>query len=127
MWFKSSVTIPAVVAVGLCLIGGTSPATADVLHVPGEYLTIQAAIDAAVNGDEVIVADGIYTGEGNRDIDFGGKLITVRSENGHELRIMVALAAVGHGATVISYATAYRLLRFGQVRRCDDAVQIIQN
>ncbi len=32
----------------------------------------------------MLVADGIYTGEGNRDIDFLGKAITVRSENGPE-------------------------------------------
>ena len=57
----------------------------DVLLVPTEeYPTIQAAIDAAVNGGTVIVADGTYTGAGNRDIDFKGLAITVRSENGPE-------------------------------------------
>ncbi|MHC4587616.1 MAG: choice-of-anchor Q domain-containing protein, partial [Planctomycetota bacterium] len=44
--------------------------------------TIQAAIDAANDGDTVVVSDGIYTGPGNRDIDFKGKVIIVRSENG---------------------------------------------
>ncbi len=43
---------------------------------------IQEAINAAVNGDQVVVADGTYTGYGNRDLDFCGKAITVRSENG---------------------------------------------
>jgi parallel beta-helix repeat protein len=61
-----------------------STAFAEERLVPGEYPTIQAAIDDADDGDTVIVADGIYTGDGNRDIDFKGKAITVRSENGPE-------------------------------------------
>lgn len=40
---------------------------------------IQEAIDAAVDGDEVIVFPGTYTGDGNRDLDYLGKAITVRS------------------------------------------------
>jgi parallel beta-helix repeat protein len=51
---------------------------------PADFSTIQAAIDDANNGDTVVVADGRYTGQGNRDIDFLGKAITVRSENGPE-------------------------------------------
>jgi predicted outer membrane repeat protein/parallel beta-helix repeat protein len=49
---------------------------------PADFSNIQAAINDANDGDTVIVADGVYTGSGNRDIDFNGKAITVRSENG---------------------------------------------
>ncbi|HIJ72129.1 MAG TPA: cadherin-like domain-containing protein, partial [Planctomycetes bacterium] len=45
------------------------------------YATIQGAIDAALAGYIVEVAPGTHTGEGNRDLDFGGKAITVRSYN----------------------------------------------
>jgi parallel beta-helix repeat protein/predicted outer membrane repeat protein len=54
----------------------------DVLLVPLEYPTIQSAINAAVDGDTVIVTPATYTGPGNWDIDFLGKAVTVRSENG---------------------------------------------
>ena len=66
---------------GEAVFGGT-------LLVPSGYDTIQAAIDAAADGDVVTLADGTYTGEGNRAIDFGGKAITVQSENGPEACII---------------------------------------
>ncbi|MHC4213186.1 MAG: LamG-like jellyroll fold domain-containing protein [Planctomycetota bacterium] len=52
------------------------------LNVPSEYSTIQTAINASEKGDTVLIADGIFRGNGNRDIDFKGKAITVRSKNG---------------------------------------------
>ena len=52
------------------------------LQVPGDYQTIQAAIDASVDGDTVVVADGTYTGQGNKNLDFNGKELIVQSENG---------------------------------------------
>ncbi|UCG59896.1 MAG: hypothetical protein JSU70_10320, partial [Phycisphaerales bacterium] len=52
-------------------------------YVPSDDCpTIQSAIEIAEDTDTIIVADGIYTGPGNRDIDFRGKSITLKSENG---------------------------------------------
>jgi hypothetical protein len=48
----------------------------------GDYPTIQAAINWAVDGDVILLADGTFTGNGNRDIDYLGKAITVRSRAG---------------------------------------------
>lgn len=49
---------------------------------PADYNNIQAAMDAAVSGDTIIVSDGVYTGPSNRGLDFDGKAITLRSQNG---------------------------------------------
>ncbi len=70
-------------AVGLFLVACGDAA---VLHVypdgSGDYPTIQAAIFAASNGDEIELADGIYNGHGNSEIYFVGRAITVRSRSG---------------------------------------------
>ncbi len=72
----------------VCAAISASAARATVIHVPSEHTTIQAGIDAAVNGDTVLVADGIYTDEGNERIDFEGKAILLTSENGPEVTII---------------------------------------
>ncbi|MHC4324325.1 MAG: S8 family serine peptidase, partial [Planctomycetota bacterium] len=66
---------------GLCY-SFTTAAEFPGYHVPGVYPTIQAAIDDASDGDTIWISDGQYSGEGNFDIDFKGKVITVKSENG---------------------------------------------
>jgi hypothetical protein len=48
----------------------------------GDFPVIQDAIDAAANGDVIVLTDGTFTGVGNRDLDFKGKAITVRSLSG---------------------------------------------
>ncbi|MCH9021473.1 MAG: hypothetical protein IID32_01760, partial [Planctomycetes bacterium] len=53
-------------------------AQAVTINVPGDFATIQGAIDAAVNGDEVVVDPNTYY----EIIDFLGKAITVRSASG---------------------------------------------
>lgn len=50
----------------------------------GDFPTIQTAIDdpGVVAGDELVLADGTFVGNGNRDIHYRGKAITIRSQNG---------------------------------------------
>ena len=65
-----------------------SAAGAATLRVPADFPTLQAAIDAAADGDIVQVAPGTYSGAGNRDIDFLGKAISLRSEEGAEATVV---------------------------------------
>ena len=62
-----------------------------VREVPFPYSTIQFAIDAANNGDTVIVHPGTYGNDPfEEDIDFKGKAITVQSENPEDPAIVAS-------------------------------------
>jgi len=76
------------------------------LKVPGHYTTIQAGINAASSGDTVLVAPGVYTGSGNRDIYFYGREIVVMSEKGPEVTIIDCQASPSdrHRGFVFSYS-----------------------
>ena len=50
---------------------------------------IQEAIDAAASGDTVVIMRGTYSGQGNRDLDFKGKAITVRSEDPNDPNLVI--------------------------------------
>lgn len=52
------------------------------LKVPSAYPTIQDAIDSAKHGDSILVADGLYSGPGNRDLSTLDKTLIITSENG---------------------------------------------
>jgi hypothetical protein len=58
--------------------GWASVAEAADIHVPADHATIQAAINASVDGDTVIVAPGTYS----ELVRLNGKAITLRSESG---------------------------------------------
>ena len=55
-----------------------------------DFPTIQSAIDNAESGDIVILSPAIYTGDGNRNLSFQGKSITVRSSDPADPDIVAA-------------------------------------
>jgi hypothetical protein len=71
---------------------------ASVIHVPVDYSTIQAGINAAVSGDTVLVSPGRY----GEHLNFLGKNIVVKSEQGPGVTRL----------TKLDYHSRYPLVKF---------------
>ena len=65
-----------------CLTG------AGTIRVPSDYPVIQAAIDAASEHDSVLVAPGVYSGSGNKNLTLGNKNLVISSENGAQATVI---------------------------------------
>ncbi|MHC4624012.1 MAG: right-handed parallel beta-helix repeat-containing protein, partial [Planctomycetota bacterium] len=80
----------------------TIPCAADIIIVDDDGLAdfnnIQAAIDDSNDGDTIYVFPGRYTGVGNRNIDYGGRAITVQSVLPEDPYIVAATIVDCNGA-----------------------------
>ena len=66
------------------------PVAAVDIHVPGDFADIQSAIFSALDGDVIILEQMTYSGSGNRDLDFSGMAITLRSEDPQDPAVVAA-------------------------------------
>ena len=94
----------ALLAPALALILGlrVSPATAaaTTIRVPADFVTIQGAIDAALDGDLILVSPDVYT----ENLTISGKTITLASEfynSGDPADISSTIIDGGGGGAVI--------------------------
>lgn len=88
-----------------------TPLFATTIHVPADQPTIQAGINAASNGDTVLVSPGTYY----EQINFGGKAIIVRSQSGNKVTIIDgidlpgAVVMFGSGETTSSVLQGFTI------------------
>ncbi len=88
LYDQFSVRILTVVVslVTAALAAGTAAHGGSVIHVPNDFPTIQQAIDAAADGDEIVIAAGTYS----ESLDLLGKSLTLTGDAGAEQTIIDA-------------------------------------
>ena len=101
--------VPSALGVLFATLFAGAAATADTLSVPDEYATIQSAINAAQEGDEVVLQPGIY----NETFNYNGKGITVRSAEGPLTTRIDRGQTVGTVVTADAAAEGARLVGIG--------------
>ncbi len=96
---------------------GLTPAW-DGEHGPKSTIRAGIAVADPREGDVVIVAPGTYTGDGNRDLDFLGKAMTVRSMNPDDPEVVAATVIDCEGTD----AVPHRAFRFQSLEGPDSVV-----
>ncbi len=104
----------------LCLIIGIGipKSYSAELHVPAQFATIQAAVDAAIPGDTVLVADGTWSGVGNVTIHPDGKAITIRSASGDPEACTIDGSGIDQGFVCASAETRDTVIMGFTLYRC---------
>jgi K319L-like, PKD domain len=100
-------------AIGVTAYAVTKLALTPQRQVPGDHPTIQAAIDAASQGDVIAVAPGTYTG----NLRFNGKDVTLQSTDGPSRTIIKGVGDtavdIGPNGGIIGFTIRDGIASFG--------------
>ena len=83
----------------------------------GDFVTIQAALDQGGTHDEILLAPGIFRGPGNRDLDYHGKCVIVRSRDDDPQTCMLYPEG--------SELEPHRAVRFGHQETSDAVLEAV--
>lgn len=72
----------------------------------GDFPTIQAAVDASVSGDEIMLTDGVFAGPGNSDVVVFAKTVHIRSRSGSAPSCIVDCGGWGQGLRYLAASGA---------------------
>jgi len=75
----------------------------------GDFPTIQDALTASASGDSVLLADGTFSGAGNRNLQFGGKSLTILSQSGTPVTCTIDCEFAARGFTLVSIPASARI------------------
>jgi len=81
--------------VSLIFVMGFAALDAATIRVPDDYGSISEGIHAAVDGDEVVVTQGTYSGPSNKNLTFMGKEIVLKSSG--RLPVVIDCEGIGRG------------------------------
>ncbi len=73
-----------IISTTLTLACVATAARAEVIHVPGDYPSLRAAIKAAADGDKIVLANGVWAGNANLGLTLNRKSLIIRSQHGPE-------------------------------------------
>lgn len=90
--------------IGLLVLAVAGPGLARTWYVnpdgSGDAATIQAAVDSAVAGDDIVLANGVYAGPGNYGIVIPGRQVSIHSDGGDPYACVIDCQRLGNGFTV---------------------------
>jgi serine protease len=100
-------------AAGLISLSGAKAFASTTLTVPGQYPTIQAALNAASPGDTVSVSPGMYA----ENLDFLGKAVSLVSTGGASQTTIVApggtAVTIGPAGSIVGFTISGGTATFG--------------